>query len=337
MGHEVERRLNDLNTDFEGVVGESFVRFYCPFLYRDEDAELCRGHIVNQAFSDADRQWTVQRRDVDSFFGSRFESDFVVLRRKGRHAAIEALADCTLRREMHPKILLDDQEVEHYYVGDGDVPSHHTELLLQTLGGPVRLGLKLRPSELLEAQDREWSVETARDLRVPALVSALKSAHLTLFHLLGYRYALSAGGHFLGREVLGRFFETHVGSPRSEAVAAALEHFADYQNIVRPVVEWPEDLTGSLTDRRFYICRTPAWIWAVMVFVRTGAHMHAVLVPCFEDPHAIKYFLDFVHDPPESFPAHLAELTGDQWEHSPSPRVFDWPRSRLVDEEHNVG
>lgn len=337
MGPDVERRLNDLKMDFEGVVGEPFKWFYCPFLYRDEDAQLCRGHIVNQAFSDADRQWTVQRGDVDNFFGSRFESDFVVLRRKGKHAAIEALADGTLRREMHPKILLDDQEVEHYYVGDGDVPPHHTELLLGTSGVPVRLGLKLKPSELLEAQDREWSVETARDLRVPALVSALKSAHLTLFHLLGYRYALSAGGQFLGREILGRFFEAHVRSRRSDAVTAACEHFAEHQNIVRPVLEWPGDVTGSLTDRRFYICRTPAWIWAVMVFVRTGAQMHAVLVPCFEDPHAIKYFFDFMRDPPGEFRAHFAELTADQWEHSPSSRIFDWPRSRLVDEEHNVG
>lgn len=336
MNPEVKIRLEELNRNFEEVAGKPFHSFYCPLLYRDEATELCRGHIVNEVFPDSDRQWTVQRKDVDGFFGSRFESDFVVLRRKGKHSPVEALADRVLRRELSPTILFDHEEVPHYIVGDGEVPPHHSELVLQTANGQVRLGLKLHENEILEKKDRTWSIGTARDLRVPALVSALKSAHLTLFHLLGYRYALSAGGHYLGRDVLGRFFDAQAGVSRREVAMAAREHFSPYHNMVRPMLTWPADMVGSVTDRQFYICRTPAWIWAIMVFVRTGAHMHAVLVPCFEDPHAIKYFLDFVHDPPAEFGAHLAQLNDDRWEHSPSPRVFNWPQSHFADEERNV-
>jgi hypothetical protein len=69
--------LEALRTDYASVAGVPFQTFFCPVLFRDEDVELCRAHLVNQAFAGASRRWTIQRKDVDEFFGAFFESDFV--------------------------------------------------------------------------------------------------------------------------------------------------------------------------------------------------------------------------------------------------------------------
>jgi hypothetical protein len=76
---ELKVELERLRGDFAAVSGEAFNHFYCPILFRDESAPLCKGHVVNKAFRDAPKRWTVQRRDVDNFFGERFEADFTSL------------------------------------------------------------------------------------------------------------------------------------------------------------------------------------------------------------------------------------------------------------------
>ena len=77
MDIDGQNRLKALNQGFEQVVGNPFKHFYCPLLYCDDDTQLCKGHIVNAAFPGIGRQWVVQRADVDGFYGSCFEADFV--------------------------------------------------------------------------------------------------------------------------------------------------------------------------------------------------------------------------------------------------------------------
>ena len=49
-------------------------RFFCPILMVEEKAELCKGHLLPQSVGG--RDWVVQRKDVDSFFGTFVEADF---------------------------------------------------------------------------------------------------------------------------------------------------------------------------------------------------------------------------------------------------------------------
>jgi len=75
----LEKRLEELRADFASLTGAPFQHFFCPVLFVDEDAALCKGHVVSQAFPSSTRRWTVQRKDVDSFYGSYFETDFQAL------------------------------------------------------------------------------------------------------------------------------------------------------------------------------------------------------------------------------------------------------------------
>ena len=82
MNTHIRKRLEQLRADYESVSDRPWHFFYCPILHRDEETELCAGHVINQALEDTDRSWTVQRKDVDNHYGTLFEGDFMALEKK---------------------------------------------------------------------------------------------------------------------------------------------------------------------------------------------------------------------------------------------------------------
>ena len=78
---ELRERVETLRADYESCTDQPWNYFLCPILFRDEEAQLCRAHVINKAFQDSDRSWTVQRADVDSRFGTLFEKDFLAIER----------------------------------------------------------------------------------------------------------------------------------------------------------------------------------------------------------------------------------------------------------------
>lgn len=42
-------KLERMREDFQGVTGKPFSWSYCPILFRDEEVDLCKAHIVNKA------------------------------------------------------------------------------------------------------------------------------------------------------------------------------------------------------------------------------------------------------------------------------------------------
>ena len=103
MNTHIRKRLEQLRAEYESVSGRPWRFFYCPILHRDEETELCAGHVVNQALRDADRSWTVQRKDVDNYYGTLFEGDFLALEQKVDLQVDEILADRKLSRQFKPQ------------------------------------------------------------------------------------------------------------------------------------------------------------------------------------------------------------------------------------------
>src|SRR5437016_5832759 len=137
MEKPLARRLRDLRADFKDVMGEPFHHFYCPVLFLDDEAELCKAHIVNAVFAGSTR-WTVQRKDVDNFYGHVFESDFVDIRHRG-HRPDEVLADLELSKRLRPQVVVDGRRIEHYVVAEGPVPNQYSPFVVDGRSGPVRL------------------------------------------------------------------------------------------------------------------------------------------------------------------------------------------------------
>lgn len=329
MNPEGLAKLAFLRADFEEVTGTQSRHFFCPVLFRDESVPLCRAHVVNAVFGGEARKWTIQREDVDSFYGRLFESEFVLLRHKGRYSPLDVLSDDNLSKQLRPRLWLNGRIVEHYHDRGHSSPGHTVVGVDVGNGAARNIVVKMAPEALLQAADSDWQLGFEQDLRMPALVSLLKAAHLTLFELLGYRYALTTGGHFLGFEVLGRFFSAHHTSPVDVARDAANSFFREYSHLVRPLLSPPEGLRGTVNDGLLYLCPSAKDPWAALLLVRTGEAMHAVLAPMMASPDAAAQFLSFIKNPWGEIYASLAKFDVDKWIVEKRPRRFEWPAGRF--------
>ena len=321
--------MEQLRADYESVSDRPWHFFYCPILHRDEETELCAGHIINQALEDTDRSWTVQRKDVDNHYGTLFEGDFMALERKVAFEVDEILVDRKLARQFNPKIIIDGQSVD-YYRPQGTVPKEHTELYVDSPDGFVRLALKMSPAEMERVPESRIQVAVDKDVRLAALVSCLKSAHLTLFHMLGYQYALSNGGYKVGKEILGDFFLKTRRMARAEALEEARIHFKNYQSLVRPVDQLFLESSGTLTDNTLFLCVSGKKYWAFVVLVRTGTQSHGVVVPILEDAESAAMYRQFLQSPFPALAVKIARLTKEGvWEVNPETKFLSWPPAEL--------
>ena len=327
MDSDTRRKLDELRSDYQTVVGSPFSHFYCPIVFRDEDVELCQAHIVNRAFPKSSNNWTVQRTDVDNFYGHCFEGDFVDIQYHGEPSPDQIMVDPDLWRKLRPEILLGDEVVPHF-VAHGPVPDQCTEAVVGGPGGAIRLGLKIHPNDAAAAISKGCQIVIEKDIRLPALVSLLKAAHLTLFEMLGYRYALSAGGIFLGRTVLGDFFLQNRGRSKTNILKNAASHFREFANMVRPVSSPATTLQDTVTDRFLFVCeaQTP---WAFIVFIRTSDLVHAVLVPVFEAPSAAPRFVSFLRDEGGPIQARRCRFDNDKFLAAKDLETLMWPKANL--------
>jgi len=294
MNSEITTRLQQLRNDYTKITGVPCIHFYCPMLFRDEDAPLCKAHVVNQAFGDSSRAWTVQRKDVDNFYGSKFESDFTVLQHRDALGNKDVLGDRTLRQKLRPKILVDDREVS-FFIPNGEIADHLTAVTSSDEALPAVIGLKLNREEMLAVEESDWVIEISLDLGVQSLVALIKAAYLTNVHVFGYRYVLSAAGHCIGHDLLGRFFEANAAKSREDPIEQAKGHFAGFVNMVRPVVDNRFGFKGTVTDNTVLVCwARRGYPWATVVFVRTGRLLHAVMMPISDHLESIPTYLSFL-------------------------------------------
>jgi hypothetical protein len=311
---EIEAKLKSLGADYEAKVGRAFDHFYCPVLFRDELTELCRAHVINRVFANTSRAWTVQRKDVDNFFGTNFEADFVVLgEAQSSDAYDRVFDDPQLHAKLCPRILLDGEEVGHYGLGKAAAPEKFTAVGIDRPGSFTPIALKMNPEAVASALERNWQIEIDCDLRVSAFVSLLKAAHLSLFEVLGYKYALSVAGHFLGQTILGDFFSANHHKPKADVILAAKAYFAEFAHMLRPVMEPDANIQGTVTDRRILVCHASSGgFWSQIVFIRTGALLHSVMLPIWDNPEKVPVFLGFLKDDRENINASWAQHHGDQ-------------------------
>lgn len=324
--------MERLRRDVVEVTGQPFRHFLCPLLLVDEPAPLCKGHIVNQAFSDAPSRWTIQRRDVDNFFGTVAESDFTVLESATTRSRFDHVTDPRMPGRLKPEILLDGRPVE-YFVPKGTIPAQFTPIRLETETEQRWIALKMRPEEVRASLERDWKLEVSIDLRFPALVSLLKAAFLTKFALLGYRYALSIPGRLVGQQLLGRYFTTMRNAPRSEAVAELRRYFGAFTKLVRPVLGLDLPFQGTIVDGKVLLCWSPlGFAWGSIVFVR-AAGLHAVLLPVEGRREALVLFERFLEGSTETLDVREARLRGadgDQhWEVAPRSVAVAWPAGEV--------
>jgi hypothetical protein len=273
----------------------------------------------------------VQRADVDGFYGSFAEADFGTFVAARDKSLAEVLFDESLRRRMRPKFVLGGREVAHYPFHGHKGASHSRVVIESPDGAPVfDLVLAEHPERVLADGAAGAGIVIERDGRLSAVVSLIKAAYLTMFRVLGYRWALSGGGVDVGYGVLGRFFrdcrELDVASVRE----AATSFFAAYRHMVRPVERMMggDPMRGSVEDQRFAVCcGIGGRPFAYVVFVRIDEMLHAVLMPSAEDADMAAEFWRFLNDDRrERLSASEAWFDADNevWHQSANTIEFHW-------------
>ena len=299
---ELLQRIEALRSDFARQRGESFEHFYCPILLRDEKTELCRGHIVNEAF-ETSNVWLPQRKDVDNFFGSAVEADLITIVCDRGKSPYEILRDARKGDKLRPRLLICDKEIEHYFPRPNSPPvAGHTRIQLVVGNAPIcNLAVK-SPKEELE--DAEFTILIDAEFRHAAIASMIKTAHLTLFKMFGYSHVLSYAGKHLA-DILGKFYEKH--KPPAKCSGTDVErHFHDFEKMVVPLGPLGDDLKGTLTDNRaLALFGQSGKMFALGVIVKAGPAAFCVFVP--GEDSAIDTYFSFVGEPPPSVAVRIAQ------------------------------
>lgn len=237
--------------------------------------------------------------------------------------------DRELSNKFRPQVLFGGELVPHFVVR-GPVPDHFTEAIIGGPKGAIRLGLKIHPDHAPAAMSKGCEILIEKDIRLPALVALLKAAHLTLFDMLGYRYALSAGGSFLGWTVLGDFFLQNRDLSKADVLKNASSHFRKFANMVRPVLPPATTVQDTVTDRFLFVCQCEAQPpWALIVFIRTSNLLHAVVVPVFEVPSAAARFVTFLRGEGGPIEVNRCRFEGDKWLAAKQPETLMWPKAEF--------
>lgn len=335
MNVQLQSKLDKLRADYTQVTGQPFNDFFCPILFRDEKAKLCEGHIVNKAFPGSSRKWTVQRADVDSFYGSNFEADFVKLQLDNK-SPVEILFDNTLSQKLRPDIFINGKLMDYYIARKGDViPPNFFPYPMEYNGDEIICVFKVSPQDFVELtggnEEYTLTIETSKDLRLSAAVSLIKAAHLTLFETFGYSYALSPAGRLIGRDILGEFYlQNRAVTKKSEVLENAYEFFNEYAHMIRPVQQNYLNLQGSIDDNKFFVCKGFSYgarPWAYIVTIKTSETRHCVMMPIFEELDAISTFLGFLKNSNESVEVNPYKFEQDHWEVNPNSFTLTWPKT----------
>lgn len=332
ISDEMRNQLDYLRRDYTDCQGTSFQYFFCPMLHKDEDVELCMGHVVNDKIPNSSGIRVVQRRDVDGFYGRAFESDFVTLLEAWAANLKDAVFDERLSKKIKPRITVDGEECPHYLYRGTEVPSDHTGIeLAHPDGDVVKLVLKKKPDEFKAEHSRRWQIVVERDCRVTALVSLIKAGYLTFFQLLGYRYALSLAGSEIGHDILGKFFSLHGGKSVDAARSEAREWFRPYVNLIRPIERFSGAAPrGTIEDKVAMACfgEYSAKAFGLIVCVRTNSTYQAVLMPIFNDGNTAAAYHHFLTSKDETLRVSYCEFHPKErcWHRAEEIIETIWPK-----------
>jgi hypothetical protein len=328
---DVQPQLRVLQKRYTEVVGQPFRHFFCPILWKDEPTELCLGHVVNGVIPNSCRKRVVQRADVDRFFGKVVEPDFITVIAARSTTPLQVLTDRDLNDKIRPQIIIDGKKCPHYHYRGGQTPADHSRMLLEAgKGPPLELVLRKSPEGVSAALGKKWEIVLEKDCRIAALASLIKAGYLTLFRLLGYRYALSSAGLSVGYEILGRFYRQNCTKEVSAAKEAARDFFAPYVNMVRPISGFSGTAPlGTVEDNVAMACfGSSGNSFAMVVCVRTNKMLHAVLMPTYDNAESAATFQDYLTNDNDTLRANYCQYDAkaDCWRGTEQPVEMHWPK-----------
>jgi hypothetical protein len=322
----IKRSIEDLRSDFVKNGEPAFKYFFCPILHEDVHTELCEGHIVPEALGH--RAWVPQRKDVDNFFGSIIEADFIAVVEDRESDPTRILLDKKKSKQHRPKFMVEGNVIEHYLPRDmSAVPEHHSRARLIGDNNEIRLDLafKVGPTELealevLANQGKQLEIVIDRNYLPAAVASVIKAAHLTMFGMFGYEWVFSLAGRDLA-QILRRFYLKYRKTPKAEIEGPLREYFSPHAQIVKPFVGIDSAiLGGTINDKRVVaLMDNKDRPFAAGIMVKAGKGTFSVLVPAGDA--TINTYCSFLKCPPASVALLVLEMQDGMWHRISAHRV----------------
>ncbi len=329
---DVAADLPRLQASYFEKTGTQFKHFFCPFMYRDEQVQLCMGHVLPESYANCSRARVAQRADMDNFYGCVAEADYGTLLESQGRTMSEIVLDKKLLKELRPQLMHDGEEVV-YYPYRGEKNLQHTRIAFESAQDErsIDLVLKKSPTEMQSSLNNNWGFVTEHDFRLAAIATIVKAAFLTMFHLHGYSWAMSPGGTAIGYDLLGKFFRDNRGNHVTDIKRAMLQAFTPYKHILRPIVRFGDgDLPrGTLEDGTFGLCfGSNCKPFAQIIYVRIGDHCDGVLLPAAENPDSAATYCEFLNNDHEKLKVSHSRFNNAMqcWEVDPKPITVHWPK-----------
>jgi len=316
---ELERRIAACRADYEAYTGKPCSHFVCPILGRDEDVEMCRGHMVTLGSPEI---WVPQRKDVDNFYGSVVEADLAtIVEDRGKHPW-QLLLDPKRQRKHKFRMELGGEVVQHYIPRpDHDPVPGHTRIEIRNKDDQsiCDIGMKVSPDKFLEAMNTRLELIVERDFRPSVVAAMLKASHLTMFRMLGYDHVDSPGGRFVG-DILKTFFEKHKGS-HAAAKEDVERYFSQFTTMIAPLVVRGDDfLPGTAENNVLISCfAATEGVFAIGVIVKVKQDRFCVFLPT-DCRKSINVYFSFLKEPPPFVTTKITQYCdgsdgkGSRWE-----------------------
>lgn len=323
IDRELERRIAACRADYETHYGRPCRHFVCPILGRDEDVEMCRGHMVSLGSNDI---WVPQRKDVDNFYGSVVEADLATVMKDRGKDPWELLFNPSSRKRHRFQMTHKGEAVKFYFPQPSHQPvPNHTRIEIRDSSDEIFCNLAITKSPDDLAPDTRLDLIVERDFRPPVVAPILKAAHLTLFRMNGYNHVISSGGVLLG-DILKVFFEQHEGS-HAVPEEAVERYFSRYTSMIAPLVVKKADfLNGTAEDNMLLLCEgATQGPYAMGAVVKVKADRFCVFVPT-DLGATIDTYVSFLNEPPPFVTARIMRFCdgsdgkGTRWEVAPKTR-----------------
>jgi hypothetical protein len=236
------------------------------------------------------------------------EADFINVVQNRSKTPFDIWINSKLRRQYRPKLAMGDIPIDYYFPRDAtQVPEHSRGWLVANGKQIAELVIKESPDALRNLSGQEMRVVLDVDLRPAVVASVLKAAHLSMFHLLGYRHVFSAGGLHLA-DTLKDFFLASRGRAKKDVVKDLETAFMPLSRLISPMlIKDASILNGTVFDNRVIGCIGGSQgLFAIGVIVPAAGDRFCVFLPsgC---GHTIDTYLGFLNDPPPFFHAKVFE------------------------------
>ncbi len=313
---ETLKAIQELLPNFAACTGKTFDCFFCPVLHVDEPTTICMGHVIPEALGGT--ATVPQRKDVDSFYGSKVESDlikFIRLRGMGLSELFQQ------KRGDRPLLELGDGTPVDYYFPPNleSIPPTHEAGYFEFPAGRRVIAIKGQSVESLIQLGLRAVNE--RDCLHAAVATVIKAAHLTCFKMFKYDYALSYTGIAVSA-ILKDFFLQHRNTEKRFIADPLRNHFHPHLTMVRPMfsrTNSPFSFNGTIADGQVMHLLTPQdKVYSIGVIVKMHENDYfSVFIP--GEAACIDTYFDFLNYQPTQLRVGrgpLFPLGGDpsEWE-----------------------